>query len=423
MKDTNEIETNGWVAKGMIVLLALMLLAAIVFAVHGIREVLLPHGSIDLHAYWYSGHFVREGLDPYQAYFEDRLPTLPVHYVDGVIDRQGPVVQSGLAITPAYTPFMVLLFSAFSFLSWPTAKVVWMVVNLLLVLIIPWLVLKLLPDGENLSNVSKLFLFLSFFCLQGTRISIWTGQASLIVFTLMLLTLLTLNKNPLIPGLFLGIALGKYSLALALVLFLFYKRRYIVIGVGVAWQLVGLVLLAFIGHVSPLGIIANNIRLLFYYTDFPGIHLASLFPDAPILAITAVLLMTVGVGWVLFKQYRAKSDANEAILDFYAFTILILWSLLVAYHRAYDTAVVILFIALSLYELTHNNISLTQKKIGVVFLGIFIFTLSIPASLMGFILPANMMPLWYQLVSAAMTLVLLTALLISLWRFRLVLLL
>ena len=419
MTDTNETGTKRWAEKGIYLLLGFMLVATIAFTIHGIREVLSPHGATDLHAYWYSGHFVRQGTDPYQAYFDGQLPALPVHYVDGVIDRDGPVVQPGLAITPAYTPFMIVLFSGSSFFSWPTAKLLWMLFNMVLVLLIPWLVIKLLPEDANLSNIVKLFLLLAFFCLQGTRISIWTGQASLLVFALMLLALLTMNKNALIPGLFLGIALGKYSLAIGLVLFLFYKRRYLIIGLAFAWQLIGLLLLSLFVQVSPLAIIENNVRLLLHYTDFPGVHLASLFPNVPVLSVTAVLILTLGTGWVLFRQYRMAKQEKQPLFDLYVLTILTLWSLLVAYHRAYDTILIILFIALTLYELTHDRLGQLQKKKDIVFLGIFIVTLSIPSSIMALVFPAAVMPAWYRLVSVAMTLALLSALLITSWRFRL----
>ncbi len=418
MKGLQEMGADEWVEKGMYLLLFFMLLASIIFALFSVREVLLPHGSTDFHSYWFSGHFLRQGTDPYQAFFDRRTPSVPVHYVDGVTTEQTPVAQPGLAITPANTAPITLLLSLFSWLSWPSAKLLWLILNMVLVLLIPWLVIKLLPDGDDLPKVGKVFIFLAFFCLQGTRLSIWTGQTTLPVFALMVLTLLALDKNPVLSGTFLGVALAKYSLALPLVLFLFYKRRYAVIGVALVWQVVALLFVALVGQVSPFRIAGNYIKLFLHHAGLPGIHLASLFPESTILAATAVILLTVTVGWVLFRQYRTKMKANCALVDFYVFTILVLWTLLVAYHRAYDTAVVILFIALSIYELTHNNINSTQKKLLAAFLGIFLVILSIPSSLMGFVLPAGLMPAWYQLVSAAMTLTLLGALLISLWRLK-----
>lgn len=418
MKELKDMSADGWVEKGIYLLLFLMLLASIVFTLFSVREVLLPRGSTDFHSYWYSGHFLRQRNDPYQAFFDRHEPSVPVHYVDGITTEQAPVAQPGLAITPANTAPITLLLSLFSWLSWPTAKLLWLAFNMVLVLIIPWLVIKLLPDGADLPWAGKAFIFLAFFCLQGTRLSIWTGQTTLPVFVLMLLALLTLPQNPALPGTFLGIALAKYSLALPLFLYLLYKRRYKVIGVGLIWQGVALLLVAWLGRVSPLSIAGNYVRLFLHHTGLPGIHLTSLFPESTILRATAVILLTIAVGWVLFRQYRIDQKANRILVDFYIFTILVLWTLLVAYHRAYDTAVIILFIALSVYELTHNNINPIQKKVLMVFLGIFIIVLSIPSSLMAFVLPAGLMPAWYQLVSAATTITLLAALLISTWRFR-----
>ncbi len=404
---------------GMYFLLFFMLLAAAIFGVYSVRQVLLPSGATDFHSYWYAGQFVRQGDDPYQAFFDSRMPAVPISYLDGETTEQQPVAQTGLAITPANTAPIVLLLSLFSYWSWPTAKLLWMIFNFVLLLLIPWLVIKLLPDGDNLPVVGKLFIWLAFFVLQGTRISIWTGQTTLFVFTLMLLALLTADKKWWLSGLFLGIALAKYSLALPLFLFLLYKRRYAVVVVGLLVQGGALLLLSLLGGSPPWVIMGNYGRLLLHHTGFPGIHLASLFPQSTGLAFTAVSLMTIIVGGITFQQYRRQVAEKKPLLDFYLFTILMLWTLLVAYHRVYDTAVFILFITLTVYELTDNTLSQRQKTSWALLFSLFLLILSFPASVIGLVLPADLMPTWYQLASAAMTLALLGALLLALWRFRL----
>ncbi|NKQ36716.1 MAG: hypothetical protein HF973_14020 [Chloroflexi bacterium] len=126
MKNLNEKGADGWVEKGIYLLLFLMLPASIIFALFSVREVLLPRGSADFHSYWFSGHFLRQGTDPYQAFFDRRVPSVPVHYVDGLTTEQAPVAQPGLAITPANTAPITLLLSLFSWLSWPSAKLLWL---------------------------------------------------------------------------------------------------------------------------------------------------------------------------------------------------------------------------------------------------------------------------------------------------------
>jgi len=86
------------------------------------------------HSYWYHGHYVKAGEDPYQAFF------------DGVVTENLPPAQPGLANTPANTAPLVLGLSIFSWLSWTQAKTFWMFINLCLTLLIPGLVIRLLPE-------------------------------------------------------------------------------------------------------------------------------------------------------------------------------------------------------------------------------------------------------------------------------------
>lgn len=51
----------------------------------------------DFHSYWYAGHFIWEGEDPYRAIFEEREPRLPVRYWDGLVVTEGKIAQERLA--------------------------------------------------------------------------------------------------------------------------------------------------------------------------------------------------------------------------------------------------------------------------------------------------------------------------------------
>ena len=79
-------------------------LYAITVALYLFTEIPKPSSASDFHAYWYAGHFLIQGRDPYQAYINGEQPSLPVRYWDGVTTRQYPVAQPELAMAPAYTP-------------------------------------------------------------------------------------------------------------------------------------------------------------------------------------------------------------------------------------------------------------------------------------------------------------------------------
>src|SRR5215208_1804242 len=63
-----------------------------------------PPGATDFHQFWYAGHFIFQGRDPYQAFFAEQQPDLPVHYLDGVTVNQYPVAQPTLEVAPSNTP-------------------------------------------------------------------------------------------------------------------------------------------------------------------------------------------------------------------------------------------------------------------------------------------------------------------------------
>ena len=69
---------------------ALCILAGIyaaAVAAYLFTETPKPSSASDFHAYWYAGHFLIEGRDPYQAYINNEQPSLPVRYWDGVVTR------------------------------------------------------------------------------------------------------------------------------------------------------------------------------------------------------------------------------------------------------------------------------------------------------------------------------------------------
>ena len=51
-------------------------------------------GALDLHPYWYYGHFVRMGINPYTAFEQGRLLPRPAHYLVGSEVAPAAVVQS-----------------------------------------------------------------------------------------------------------------------------------------------------------------------------------------------------------------------------------------------------------------------------------------------------------------------------------------
>lgn len=406
------------------IIIPLMGLIVLFILGNSITQSLAPSGSTDFHSYWYYGHFVRQGDDPYLAYFSQTTPTVPVQYLDNIRTDTLPIAKPGLAHTPANTAPIVLLLSLFSWVSWESAKTIWMIINLTITLLIPWLVIHLLPDQKTFSFFQISLIFFSFFILQGTRIANWVGQTTILVFALMLGSLLLARKNRVLAGLMLGVALSKYSLAMAVFLFLCFKREYHLLIISIITQLGATLLISLLGNHSPLLTFNHYFKMIVHHTFLPGIHIGSLFAPESKWALILVALVSIVFFiqlWLNRTSFWDNHLARNGRLTFnewHIFSSFILWSLLVVYHRAYDTLTVIIFITLMSYGLNQMagwTISSGKKQVLLFFYFFFLAVMSIPASVMGIILPAHIMPVWYQVISNVTTVTLLTAFSVNLW--------
>ncbi len=67
------------------IILAGFALVTAVAVVVIIDRALRPDSGVDFHSYWYSGLYVRAGINPFTAY-RDRLPMPgPVSFIDGSV--------------------------------------------------------------------------------------------------------------------------------------------------------------------------------------------------------------------------------------------------------------------------------------------------------------------------------------------------
>jgi hypothetical protein len=365
-------------------------LYAIFVAIYIFTETGKPLGARDFHQFWYAGNFIRQGRDPYAAYFAGEQPKLPVKYLDGVTINQYPVAQPQLAIIPSNTPMMLALLTPFSLFSWNVAKWAFMIFNLILMLITGWLVLRRLPfAGVKLAPLDEVLIFLVYFDFSATRIAIENGQTTLLVFLLMILALLYADRSWQVTGLTLGIALSKYSLSLPIFLFFLYKKKFKILLTAIGVQVFGILALAAIGRDSPVTVAMENYRLFFQLFDQPGVHLArqfEIFTKNHLLTEIPVLLMTLLVFIPLFLWLRRRpvaTESTEDILDFHLLSILFLWTILVAYHRLYDTLILLFFVVLVFKGLAYPNIWKLTKREQILLL---MFMAALPLIL---ILPAR----------------------------------
>ena len=106
--------TYGWRVEGRRTVIIGLLLAALVGVsllslARAVSRLYRFIGATDLHSYWYFGHFVWQGMDPYQAFDQGVEVHLPIRYLDGVIVEAGSVGQAGLRAYPVANTAPILL--------------------------------------------------------------------------------------------------------------------------------------------------------------------------------------------------------------------------------------------------------------------------------------------------------------------------
>jgi hypothetical protein len=322
-------------------------------------------------------------------------------------------------------PPLVLLLTPTAFFSWPTAKLIWLICNLALMASIPWLLARLLPE-HGLRFSQTLMIALIFFGFSATRVAVWTGQTTLLVFFLMIVALLLHKRNWLVSGILLGVAMSKFTLAVPAFIVMFYRRNYRALAVGVLLHGVALLALSLIAQRSPLAVLESYTQVASRFLIIVrGIHLATLFPQQSDVLVYAIL----GAGLLLLAWIAAwtprpnpeTESLSHAPVEFHLFTVLCLWVLLVIYHRIYDAAISITFVALLVYGLTHAEVwKLSPRgKLGMlVALVFFVGVQMLPGEIVGRFLPADQTATWLWLVDIAITVSLVAALALSVWLYR-----
>jgi hypothetical protein len=299
--------------------------------------------AIDFFSFWRSGQVVWQGLDPYQVALADQLPGIPPLSNENV-----PIDWRAM---PANTAPILLLIAPLARLPWAPAFSLWTIINLGVVILNSLLVVRLL--GGRLVSMRGLVILPIFALLVATREVVEYGQTTLLIFTFMLLALLMGPRQPVASGIWLGLALSKISLAFPVFLFFLYRRWFRGLAIGILVQVLGLAVMASISKTSPIDIGLEYLRIILLHSDLPGYHLTSgLLQYAGSFAGPIVLLGSIGLWCLLAVWYRSQRPAAapyRATAALVLFIIVMQWNLLTFYHRRYDHAVNILFIALVLF--------------------------------------------------------------------------
>lgn len=372
-----------------------------------------PIGGIDFHSYWYAGHFSREGRDPYEAALLGATPTPPIQYIDGVTVNGDPA-QPKLMQVPANTAPILFLLAPFSLFSWEWAKNGWMAINTLLMLAAPWLTLRLAVQHDiKLNRVAQVAVAIAFYAIASSRYTVGYGQTSIIVYVMMVLALLRVKAHQVEAGVWLGIALSKYSMAFPVLLLFAFWRQWKTVGVALWVQIVGLyAITVFGGGHAPIAILQSYIQLATRHADFSGIHLAALFGVGSIFRLIAPIAVTIAIVTVLWSRglrlpaLPVKLEAGTR-QEFALIALSFVWGLLVVYHRMYDVVMILPAILLVAWwgEQVHD------KSLWWMLYGLGIVTiLSLPVPPYEWVFKQY----WSKIFNSVWTLLLMSALVVSL---------
>jgi hypothetical protein len=393
-------------------LIAVLVVVTLFGAVQTWMKIADDAGAYDLQPYWYWGHYLRAGVNPYRAYADGLSFPAGLTYVDGSPAQPDASTVPQLGRVPANTAPVLLLISLLAWLPWSLAKSVWLVICAGLVLAMPWLALRLLPPALQLTRPVQWLVALAFYAMKGTRVALATGQPSVLVCCLLLVSLLTYQNYWVIAGLALGVALSKYSIALPVVVFLLWQRSFRVLLLALGVQVMGLLWVVALG-----GKVVKTVQT--YLSMIPrhasaveGVHLGAWLPNQPLLVNILIVIGTiVTVVIVLYAGRRGWAATDLLAVN----GVLALWTLLVAYHRVYDTMLSLFFLVAALVAAMRWQLPQLQRYALGIFWLVVVGVLCVPGSLVPPFLSALQADLFVRWVEQSVTGAVLAMWVVNLW--------
>ena len=317
----NRIQCNRIFLVGLILALTI---SALVFAGIGAKNALSPVGSHDFQ--WTPTRDYIAGVSPYSDFLSWKAEGnkhTPPHFLN----------QS-----PSYPASVYVLLTPFGHLDWPTAKLIWLCINLVLISLLLWGLQKLYPLKSPLVFTLVALLFL---CSTPLRTSLGAGQLnflSLAAFVWAYYFVSTnIYLNSKIAGVLLALAWVKYSLTFPLTLLFIYRGKWQPIIVASLIHAMLTVTAAIQIDMWPHEFFFNSVEVVLMGdgTGFLNLVALSMTLNLPMaLAVSAIVAASTFVLWLLPRL----STTDDLLL----MTFLGLFSCAVFYHHGYDFIVLLL---------------------------------------------------------------------------------
>jgi hypothetical protein len=194
----------------------LLVISVIYFVAAGVLALWFPADGLDLYVSYVAGICSRGGASPYEhAELLKAWQTL----------NTPPALKSTASFPFAYPPSWILICVLLSILPWAAALVLWKFLNVIFLIGAVFLACKLFAD-DNLDGHDRQMVYVFSFILSPTISVLVTGQTSLFVLFMTLLTLNLRKKiNPAFSGIALTLALIKPHLTFPILFFLFLNKH------------------------------------------------------------------------------------------------------------------------------------------------------------------------------------------------------
>lgn len=251
----------------------------------------------------------------------------------GILDKYG-YDEYYLQMEANQFPSLLMLLLPFVSMEPLTARYAWIVCNLIFTGLIILLLRK-----TFLSDMDKYgFFILSLLMIAGTpyRNQLGVGQHTLFAFCFFLIAVyfseFSEKRNAVIVTLALFVCYFKYTLTVPLALYLIYKKRYKEIVISAMMH----VLLTFVAawwlNDSFINMIIKPLKVASAISADGGIDLSAIFSGSIVAYILALVVMIM----LFILALKLPSGYDRLYM-----ALLVLWSLIVTYHRTYDFFVMI----------------------------------------------------------------------------------
>lgn len=342
-----------------IVILAVLGLLALISVIQGVRNA----AAFSQDFQWDAAKVLSMKINPYD---ESLNPS-------GILD-EFQFDKYYLQMEANQFPSLLMILFPFTLLEPLTARYVWIVINLLLTAGIVFLLRKTFLEKTDFYEYVALMLLM----IAGTpyRNQIGVGQHTLFAFFFFLLAVYfsekfskeeDTNKRSiyiiLITALCLFICYFKYTLTVPLCIYFIYKKRYLEIGISVVLHVILTFVAAKMLNETFLMMIIKPLKVSSALSAEGGIDFGVLCGGHAISYVLALIVMAL----LFFISLKIDSQHENTFM-----ALLVLWSLIITYHRTYDFFV--LPVCYGMFSETGEakyNEKFERLSFGVVLLSVF----------------------------------------------------